>query len=102
MYPKLITQIVLICLLVITWVSAENFRADSAQSSVKFKIKCLMIGNVTGNFNHFSGQFELVEGKLKSFSAKCHTDSINTGNSKRDKDLKSANFFHATLYQSYL
>jgi len=59
-----------------------------------------MIGSVTGNFNHFSGQFDLVKGKLTSFNAKFYTDSIDTGNSKRDKDLKSANFFHTTLYPS--
>ncbi len=98
MYPKPILRTVLIFLLLISWTTGESFQADDAQSSVKFKIKCLMVGNVTGTFNHFSGHFDLVNGKLKSFNAKLYTNSINTGNSKRDKDLKSANFFNTKYY----
>jgi polyisoprenoid-binding protein YceI len=58
----------------------------------------MVIGKVTGKFERFSGSYYLKNRKLTSFKAKCHTRSINTGNSKRDNDLKSRNFFHSVRF----
>jgi len=82
----------------ITVASAETYQVDTVHSSVKFKIRCLMLGNVTGKFKQFSGYYKMQKGKLDSFVAECHTGSINTGNSKRDKDLSSTGFFDSAHF----
>lgn len=73
---------------------------DNSHSEIQFKIRHLMITNVTGSFQDFSSSVE-TEGddftKAKIvFSAKI--DSINTGNEQRDGHLKSADFFDAEKY----
>ncbi len=85
----------LIFFLAATQVTGSSFKIDKAHSSVKFKVKCLIIGNVTGKFSRFYGYYELDGNKIKSFNAKCKTNSISTGNSKRDRNLKSAYFFNS-------
>jgi polyisoprenoid-binding protein YceI len=77
---------------------AESYKVDMTHSSIKFKIRCMMIGNVTGKFEQFSGYFNQENGKISLFVAECHTSSINTGNSKRDRDLKSVNFFNSISF----
>lgn len=89
---------ILIFFLTATLVMGNSFKVDGAHSSVKFKVKCLVIGGVTGKFSQFEGYFDLEGRKIKTFNAKCKTNSINTGNSKRDKNLKSAYFFNAKSF----
>lgn len=73
---------------------------DPTHSEVQFKIKHLMITNVTGSFNSFEVHAEAEDNdftKAKiSFSAA--VDSISTNNSQRDGHLKSADFFDAEKY----
>ena len=77
---------------------AEPYRVDIAHSRIVFKIKCLIIGNITGRFKHFSGSFEQEGMRLSAFFARCRTDSIDTGDRKRDRDLRSVNFFDSIHY----
>lgn len=91
---------IIIFFLTVTLVMGNSFKVDRAHSSVKFKVKCLVFGNVTGKFSQFEGYFDLKGRKIKSFNAKCKTNSINTGNRKRDKNLKSAYFFNAKSFQN--
>jgi len=70
---------------------------DPTHSEIGFKIKHLMITNVSGNFNKFEVK---VETKGNDFtntkvSADIEVDSINTNNSQRDEHLKNADFFEA-------
>jgi polyisoprenoid-binding protein YceI len=88
----------LVLLFVIVFARAESYTVNNTRSSVVFRIKCLMIGNVSGKFKKFTGNFEMDGKKLKSFNARCRTSSISTGNSKRDKDLKSEHFFHVLKF----
>jgi polyisoprenoid-binding protein YceI len=72
---------------------------DPAHSEITFKVKHMMITNVSGSLQNFSLNVE-TEGEdfTKSkiyFSAAIN--SINTGNADRDKHLKSADFFNAEL-----
>ncbi len=98
MYHKKIIIFSLVLFFAITLMIAENFKTDKTQSTVKFKIKCMIIGNVKGKFNNFYGHFVFHRGILKSFDAQLYTGSIKTGNAKRDRDLKSSNFFNVTRY----
>ena len=80
--------------------AAKNWVIDPTHSEIQFKIKHLMITNVTGSFNLFQASVE-TEGedfnKAKvSFSA--DIDSVSTGNEQRDGHLKSADFFDAATY----
>ncbi len=77
-----------------TWV------LDPTHSEVQFKIKHLMITNVTGSFNIFTASAE-TEGedftKAKvSFTA--DVNSISTNNEQRDAHLKAADFFDAEKF----
>ncbi|RBQ28583.1 YceI family protein [Aliarcobacter vitoriensis] len=82
---------------------AGTYDVDASHSNVGFKVKHLMISNVSGKFDDFSGKFEYDEKtkKLKSLEGKVNVSSINTEDEKRDAHLKAADFFdeanHPTL-----
>jgi polyisoprenoid-binding protein YceI len=68
---------------------------DPTHSELQFKVKHLMITNVTGRFDVLTAE---VESDGADFSnAKVHFSanaaSINTGNEQRDGHLKSGDFF---------
>jgi len=73
---------------------------DPTHSEVLFKVKHLMITNVTGSFKSFNVTAETSDEQLSnaviSFSAK--TNSIDTNNEQRDGHLKSADFFDSEKY----
>ncbi len=74
---------------------------DPAHSEIHFKVKHLMISNVTGKFKQFSVSAE-TEGDDFSktsnivFTADVH--SIDTGNEQRDTHLKSSDFFNGETH----
>lgn len=73
----------------------STYKIDAAHSEITFKVKHLMITNVTGNFTKFDGELiaekeDLSDAKI-SFSA--DTNSINTNAADRDAHLKSPDFF---------
>ena len=77
-----------------TWV------IDPMHSELQFKIKHLMITNVTGSFDIFQASVETEDedfSKAKiSFTA--DVDSLSTGNEQRDGHVKSADFFDAATF----
>ena len=80
--------------------STTKWALDPTHSEVSFKIKHMMIANVTGHFSSFNVTAE-TEGddftKSKvSFTAE--VNSINTKNEQRDGHLKSGDFFDAEKY----
>ncbi|MGB5791306.1 YceI family protein, partial [Poseidonibacter sp.] len=81
---------------------AGTYNVDTSHSNVGFKVKHLMISNVTGKFDTFSGSFEYDEktNSLKSLNGNIIVNSINTENAKRDGHLKSADFFDAQKFPS--
>lgn len=76
-------------------ISAQsNWKADNSHSGVNFTITHLMISEVTGNF----GTFEILAVADDAFSnpefnVTIQVSSINTGNERRDNDLRSDRFF---------
>lgn len=77
---------------------AAPFEVDPTHSSVSFKVRHLMISNVTGKFDTFSGSYDLEGGKLLALTGTIDTASVDTGIEKRDAHLKSADFFDAAKY----
>jgi polyisoprenoid-binding protein YceI len=73
---------------------------DPAHSEIHFKVKHLMITNVTGQFNRFSGTVETDGDDLST--AKVHftaeINSISTNNEQRDAHLRNVDFFDATVH----
>lgn len=76
-------------------VEAEKYKIDTGHSSVGFKVKHLVISTVSGRFNKFEGTFDFDEktGRLKDVDMSIDVSSIDTNEPKRDKHLRSADFF---------
>lgn len=77
-----------------------KWTVDPMHSEVQFKVRHLMITNVTGSFQHFEGEIETEEddftkGKVV-FTIK--TNSVDTANDQRDEHLRSADFFNSSEF----
>ena len=73
---------------------------DPSHSEVEFKVKHMMISNVSGRFSKFNATLE-TEGEdfmtaRVTFTA--DIDSISTGAEQRDAHLKSPDFFDAAKF----
>ncbi len=80
-------------------VYAAIYDVDKDHTTIGFSAKHMVISNVKGKFDSFTGNFELNEqGKLIGAAATVKTGSINTGNAKRDTHLKSPDFFDAVKF----
>lgn len=68
---------------------------DPSHSELGFKIKHMMISNVTGNFTSFEVETETQgdDFSLAKVAAKVDVASINTNNEQRDAHLRNADFF---------
>lgn len=80
--------------------SKTKWALDPTHSEIGFKIKHLMITNVSGNFNKFEVTTEtngddFTTAKIK---AQVEVNSINTNNAQRDEHLRTADFFEADKY----
>lgn len=80
--------------------ATKNWVIDPAHSELLFKVKHLMITNVTGRFNAFQAVVKTEDEDFMkagiSFTA--DVNSISTGNEQRDGHLKSDDFFDAANY----
>ncbi|MDX3959159.1 YceI family protein [Aliarcobacter skirrowii] len=79
---------------------AGDYIVDSSHSNVGFSVKHMMVSNVVGKFNDFSGTFVYDEksNSLVSLKGELKVASIDTANSKRDGHLKGDDFFDSKKY----
>jgi polyisoprenoid-binding protein YceI len=77
-----------------------TYKIDAAHSEITFKVKHLMITNVTGNFKQFDATLEAANEDFSdaSISFEADINSINTNNEQRDAHLKSDDFFAAESF----
>ncbi|MEY4658500.1 MAG: YceI family protein [Crocinitomicaceae bacterium] len=70
---------------------------DGMHSEIGFKVRHMMISNVSGNFGQFAAEAMTSEEDFSTANFKFNAaiDSINTGVADRDGHLKSADFFDA-------
>jgi polyisoprenoid-binding protein YceI len=78
-----------------------NWIMDPAHSEIVFKVRHMMITNVSGTFNEFSGKMlaskeDFTDAEI-SFEA--DLNSVSTRNEQRDEHLKSPDFFDVTNFQ---
>jgi polyisoprenoid-binding protein YceI len=77
-----------------------NWKADPTHSVLGFKIRHLMISNVSGSFQTF--QVNVTSDGDDFTTAVVHAtadvDSISTNNEKRDAHLRTSDFFHAEKF----
>jgi polyisoprenoid-binding protein YceI len=80
--------------------ATKNWVLDPTHSEVHFKIKHLMITNVTGSFDIFniSAKTDNEDFTKAKISFTADVNSISTGNEQRDGHLKSADFFDAEKF----
>ena len=73
---------------------------DPAHTEVTFKIRHLMITNVTGSFKKFSSEAETNDDDFSDAKVifTVETASVSTDNEQRDAHLKSDDFFNAEKY----
>jgi polyisoprenoid-binding protein YceI len=78
----------------------STWQIDPAHSNAQFTVRHLGISNVQGDFTKVAGSIQLNEQEVtkSSVTATVEMASVDTRNSDRDNDLKSANFFDVAKY----
>lgn len=81
-------------------VSAATFDVDPAHTFVSFRVKHLGITNAWGRFNEVSGtvSFDDADPTRSSVSLTVQASSVDTNEPKRDKHLRSPDFFNAKQF----
>ena len=79
---------------------AGDFKIDNVHSSVIFSVKHMGVGVAYGRFNKFEGQinYDPANPTGASFNVTIHTESIDSGNERRDGHLKNTDFFNAVEF----
>jgi polyisoprenoid-binding protein YceI len=84
--------------------STTKWVIDPTHSEIGFKIKHLMITNVSGKFDAFEAEVQ-TEGEdfaTAQIEASIKTASINTNNFQRDEHLRNSDFFEAETHPEIL
>jgi polyisoprenoid-binding protein YceI len=95
-------KLVITSSLLVSTLFAGTYNVDKSHSNVGFEVKHLMISNIKGKFDNFTGTFEYDEktNTIKSLAGTIEVASINTDEEERDDHLKSADFFDAAKYEN--
>jgi polyisoprenoid-binding protein YceI len=78
-----------------------KWKIDQAHSEIQFRVKHLMIANVTGYFRKFNLEVETESEDfttVKKILFTADINSIDTNNDQRDTHLKSEDFFAAEKF----
>lgn len=80
--------------------AADEYKIDPNHSSVNFAVTHMMVSTVNGRFNTFEGKvlFDPKDVSKSSVNVTIKTASVNTDNTSRDNDLRSAGFFDAEKF----
>lgn len=80
--------------------AAADYTIDTAHSSAGFAVKHMMVSTVRGEITLASGTVSFDEKNPAATKVEAALDiaTVNTGNTKRDEHLKSADFFDAAKF----
>ena len=80
--------------------ASTNWALDPTHSEIGFKIRHLMISNVSGTFKNFKIEVKTENDDFSKASIKATIDvnSINTNNEARDGHLLNSDFFESEKY----
>ncbi len=94
-----LSAVITCCAVSSVMAAPESYKIDPVHSSINFKVRHLF-SFVTGKFTKFGGTFTVDPNAVEqaSVTSTVETASIDTGNSDRDGDLKSADFFGAEKF----
>ena len=78
----------------------STYKIDPTHSEITFKVKHMMITNVSGSFTKFDATMESDAADFSDakISFEADVNSINTNNEQRDGHLKSDDFFAAEKF----
>jgi polyisoprenoid-binding protein YceI len=96
----LVVAVAFVCAFSSFLFAADVYEIDPVHSDVAFTVRHLVISNVRGHFKEFTGTilYDPNDITKSSVSGTIKTASIDTGNEKRDADLKGAGFFDVEKY----
>jgi polyisoprenoid-binding protein YceI len=79
---------------------AGTYALDASHSQVGFAVRHMMISNVRGEFQKFSGtvSYDPARPEATQVDVKIDAASVNTREEKRDAHLRSADFFDAEQF----
>ena len=80
--------------------TTTKWNLDTTHAEVQFKIRHLMISNVSGSFTNFTAQAETEGNDIATLKASFTADvnSLTTANEQRDGHLKAEDFFNVAKY----
>lgn len=80
--------------------AADAYQADTAHSSVVFRVRHMNTSYAWGRFNDLTGSFALndQDPARSRFEFQVEAASIDTGHAKRDQHLKSPDFLNAVQF----
>ena len=78
--------------------AADTYKIDPVHSYVGFSISHLVISTVKGKFNDVSGTLTLDGKKIQAADGTIQVKSLDTGNAKRDEDVRGDAFFDAAKF----
>jgi polyisoprenoid-binding protein YceI len=81
---------------------ADTWVIDGAHSSAQFAVRHMMVTTVRGSFGKMSGivNWDAADPARSTLEATVDVTSINTGNEKRDSDLRGPDFFDVAKFPS--
>jgi polyisoprenoid-binding protein YceI len=80
--------------------ATTTWKIDPAHTAAQFAVKHMMISTVRGEFKGVTGTIVWDDQDVSKSSVDVTIDAktVNTGEEKRDQDLRSANFFEVDKY----
>ena len=84
----------------VSYARETSFEVDQKESKVGFMVKHKITKDVYGGFRNVEGKvtFDKEQNSIINVEAKIDVSSIDTGNSKRDRHLRSPDFFDANNF----
>jgi polyisoprenoid-binding protein YceI len=81
-------------------IAADTYKVDSEHATVIFRVSHFNVGNAYGRFNDPTGTvvYDKADPSKTTFTFEVKTDNVDTDNDKRDKHLKSPDFFDAQQF----